>query len=189
MKYQVPILLLLMTPVFALAVFGEKILPASVHLYTASRATVVEASEKPQESPEALRAFLVSKGALELSEHATELMELPRWKEALAIVGKETSWCTRGVGESRNNCGAVKSSIPGRTFKIYENVYDAVWDVSYLLQKPRYKDLDIESMNGVYCVDESRVGQKCALWSEHINDFLEEIEQAVTAEVEVVAEV
>lgn len=129
----------------------------------------------------ALEEYLKAKGAHELAEYADEIIELPRWQEAIAITAKETSFCNAGVGSSRNNCGAIRSSIAGRGFKIYENVFDAVWDISYLLQKPRYVNLTIEEMNGIYCVNEAAGGGKCPMWAETINAVINELESAILA--------
>lgn len=148
---------------------------------------VEEVKEEPREVrieviyPEAekLEEYLISKGAHELAEYANDIVQLDRWQEALAITGKETQFCQTGVGASRNNCGGIRSFKPGRGFKVYENVYDSVWDVSYLLMKPRYRDLTIEEMNGIYCVNEAEGGGKCPNWTETILELQNEIEEAV----------
>lgn len=54
-----------------------------------------------------------------------------------------------------------------------------MWDVSYLLMKPRYRDLTIEEMNGIYCVNEAAGGGKCPNWTETITQLQKEIEEAV----------
>lgn len=163
--------------------FATAFVPTVAVVYTAAPEQVyaAEVEDVATTSPEAeaLAKYLRSKGADELAEYSAQIIELPRWKEALAIAGKETSFCLAGVGSSSNNCGAIMSPRPDRKWKIYDNVYDAVWDISFLLQKPRYKDLTIKQMNGIYCVDESQEGNRCPQWDAHIEHFMAEIDTAL----------
>ena len=127
----------------------------------------------------AVRAFLNAQGS-SLAIYADEIVGQPRWVEALAIIGKETSFCERGVGDSRNNCGAIKNSKTGE-FKTYANALDGFEDVVALLQKDFYKDKSIAQMNGVYCVYEegpTGVGA-CPNWTEVIEDYIGEIHFAM----------
>ena len=126
---------------------------------------------------EALRAYLVEKGAYELAEHSEAIVELERWEEVVAIANAETSLCTAGVGSSQNNCGAIKSWKTERVFKQYENVFDSMWDIAFLLQKPRYKGKTIDEWNGSYCYDESQPQGKCINWTESITAVSEELKQ------------
>lgn len=164
---------------------AEAAATATIVVYTAVEPLTVEAAEIEEViatstvNAEKLAAYLESKGAPELAAYAAEIMELPRWKEALAITAKETTFCRYGVGASRNNCGGIRSFIEGRGFKIYETKFDSVWDVSYLLQKPRYINRSIADMNGIYCVDEAAGGGPCPNWTETIEAFIAEIEEVV----------
>lgn len=165
--------------------FAEVAATTSIVAYTAVEPVTAEAAEVEEViatstvNAEKLAAYLERKGAPELAAYAAEIMELPRWKEALAITAKETTFCRYGVGASRNNCGAIRSSIEGRGFKIYETKFDSVWDVSYLLQKPRYINRSIAEMNGIYCVNEAAGGGKCPNWTETIEAMIAEIELAI----------
>lgn len=141
---------------------------------------IVEVEDEPNPSVSALAGYLESKGAYGLAKYAKEIMELPRWQEVLAITGKETSFCQAGVGKSQNNCGGIMSPREDRLFKIYNTTFDSVVDIAYLLQKPRYKGKSLEEMNGVYCVDEARADNKCDLWTEHIDHYIEEIGRALS---------
>ncbi len=113
-----------------------------------------------------------------LAYYADKIVGQPRWVEALALVGKETSFCTRGVGSSKNNCGAIKG---GSGFRVYATEYDGFLAVVELLQKDLYVDKTIEEMNGIYCVYEegpTGVGE-CPNWSEVIRHFIGEIHFAM----------
>lgn len=136
-----------------------------------------EPKAEPSAEAEALRKYLISKGGDELAVYAEEIVKLDRWQDAVAIAWKETHFCTRGVGASKNNCGGIKSSIEGRTFKHYENVYDSVWDINYLLNKPRFKDKSIAELNGIYCVNEAAGGGACPNWTEVITGVKAELAQ------------
>lgn len=131
------------------------------------------------ETVSAVRSYLKGQGS-DLAFFADEIVKHPRWVEALAIIGKETSFCRAGVGDSRNNCGAIKNSQTGE-FKVYANKIDAFDDVVVLLQKDLYKDKTIAEMNGTYCVheeSESGVGE-CPNWTEVIEGFINEIHLAM----------
>ncbi len=135
--------------------------------------------DKPYEGPtvnyeaEKLREYLNKKNP-ELSEYADQIVALPRWKEVIGIIGKETSFCLKGVGASRNNCGAIMSRSGG--FKRYTTKLEAIEDVSILLQKPLYAGYSIEEINGTYCVDETQVGNRCIGWDEQIMKFIKDLE-------------
>lgn len=119
-----------------------------------------------------LRAFLTGKNP-ELAARADYIVTLPRWVEAVAIMHKETTYCTRGVGDSRNNCGGIKN-LSGE-FKHYASKIDGLEDITILLQKPRYKALTIEAMNGIYCQDETRDGKRCENWDTDIMRVVDEL--------------
>lgn len=135
--------------------------------------------ESTNPDAEALRAYLISKGGHEMAEHAEEILELYRWQDVVAIAWKETNFCTAGVGASRNNCGGIKSWRTDRTFKHYDTVYDSLWDIAYLLQKPRFKGDTIDELNGVYCVDEANGGGKCPNWTEVVTKVRNEVASIV----------
>lgn len=122
----------------------------------------------------ALVAYFESKGADDLVPYAPEIALLARWSDVVAIVAHETSLCTKGVGKSKNNCGAVKNGRTGE-FKRYASKLDAFQDVAALLAKPQYAGKSIAEMNGTYCVDELNDGNKCAGWTESIELTSEEI--------------
>lgn len=127
------------------------------------------------ETAQAVRKFLNEQDS-DLAMYANEIVKLPRWVEALAIAGKETNFCNAGVGNSKNNCGAIKNSKTGE-FKIYASQMDAVEDISFLLQKDLYKDKTIAEMNGTYCVyEEGPTGLgPCPNWTEVVEHFISEI--------------
>lgn len=125
----------------------------------------------------ALREYLIEKGGVELAQYAEEIVKLDRWHDVVAIAWHETQFCTTGVGASQNNCGGIKSHQAGRTFKHYETVFDSVWDIAYLLNKPRFNGLTIAEMNGIYCVDEANGGGKCPHWTESITKVANELAQ------------
>lgn len=152
--------------------------PCTLHVVDCAEAAVVDTKEV---EAELLADYLRSKGGHEMAEHARDIVELYRWQDVVAIAWKETQFCTTGVGASRNNCGGIKSWRTDRTFKVYDNVYDSLWDISYLLNKPRYKGLTIAEMNGTYCVNEAAGGGKCPNWSEVINSIKSELALATTA--------
>jgi len=111
----------------------------------------------------------------DLAKYAHEIVELPRWIEVVAIAGVETTYCKYGVGETKNNCGAIVSSHTGQ-FKAYKNHLDSIKDIAYLLQKDMYKDKTITEMNGLYCVDESRADGKCEGWDKKIISIVSQLE-------------
>jgi len=131
---------------------------------------------------EGLAEYLRSKGGHELAEYASDIVKLYRWQDAVAIAYKETHFCTKGVGASRNNCGGIKSWQTTNTFKTYENVYDSVWDISYLLNKPRFKGLTLAEMNGSYCVYEAGDGGECPNWTEVVTNIKAELTLATTVQ-------
>lgn len=110
----------------------------------------------------------------DLAYYASDIVKLPRWVEVVGIIGTETTFCKHGVGQSRNNCGAIKDSRTG-DFKVYSSKLDAVKDVSNLLQNDLYKDKTIDEMNGIYCSDLSRTNSKCEGWEEQIKQFISDI--------------
>ena len=103
----------------------------------------------------------------ELAAHADHIVTLPRWIEAVGIMAKETKYCTKGVGASKNNCGGIKNSKTGN-FKVYNNDLEAVEDITILLAKPSYANRTIAQMNGLYCQDASQPGRKCKDWDNHV---------------------
>ncbi len=117
-----------------------------------------------------LQAYLENNDAMAMIPYVDEIVELDRYMEVVAIVAHETSFCTRGVGSSRNNCGAIKNT--SGDFKKYTTKLDAIEDVAILLQTPRYKDKTIAQMNGTYCVYE---GGECPAWTENIEQYIEEM--------------
>lgn len=127
---------------------------------------------------EALREYLISKGGVELAEHAEEILKLDNWQLAVAIAWKETHFCTRGVGASSNNCGGIKSWKTENTFKTYETVLDSVWDINYLLNKPRFKDMSVKQLASTYCVDEANGGGECPNWADIVNSIKAELDFA-----------
>lgn len=114
----------------------------------------------------ALVEYLSARGAVALVPYASQIAELPRWAEVVAIASKETSLCAYGVGKSKNNCGAIKNG--SGEFKTYASKMDSIRDIASLLQTPRYKDKTLAQMNGVYCVDETESDRKCRGWDDHI---------------------
>lgn len=153
--------------------------PCGLLFVDCAEASEIKAVEAVPLSPdaEALRVYLISKGGAELAVYAEEIIKLDRWQEAVAIAWHETQFCNTGVGASQNNCGGIKSRLEGRNFKHYETVYDSLWDISYLLNKPRFKGLAIADMNGIYCVDEANGGGKCPHWTESITKVANELTQ------------
>lgn len=119
-----------------------------------------------------LRAYLAGKNPA-LAKHADYIVALPRWVEAVAIISKETSYCRTGVGNSRNNCGGIKN-VAGE-FKTYASALDSIEDITILLQKPRYKSLTIQAMNGIYCQDEDQPGKRCVGWDTDIMRVVDEL--------------
>jgi len=108
-----------------------------------------------------------------LVAYAAEIVELPRYSDIVAIATAETHLCTRGVGESRNNCGAIKGGRDG--FKVYSTPMDALEDMAILLEKPHFKGKTIEEMNGVYCVDEVAGSGPCPEWGVNVERHLTEL--------------
>lgn len=108
-----------------------------------------------------------------LVAYAAEIVELPRYSEVVAIATAETHLCTRGVGESRNNCGAIKGGRDG--FKIYTTPMDALEDMAILLEKPHFKGKSIDEMNGVYCVDEVAGSGPCPEWDDNVKHYMTEL--------------
>lgn len=129
------------------------------------------------EQVSAVRAYLNEQGS-DLALYADKIVGHPRWVEALAITGKETSFCMRGVGNSKNNCGAIKG---GSGFRAYPTEYEGFLAVVELLQKDLYADKTIAEMNGTYCVYEegpTGVGE-CPNWTEVIEKFIGDIHLAM----------
>ena len=122
-----------------------------------------------------LKDFL-GKYESKLIDYADEIIKLDRWVEVVAIAGVETTFCKHGVGDSKNNCGAIKNSKTGE-FKVYADPMDSMEDIAYLLQKDLYRDKNITEMNGIYCVDESNRDNKCKGWD---NEILEIISNLIT---------
>lgn len=103
----------------------------------------------------------------ELVTYADEIVDLPRWIDVVGIIGQETTFCTKGVGSSKNNCGAIK----GRDgeFIAYANEYEGIKAVAMLLEKPVYKGKSLATINGTYCQDESKPGRKCDGWHQNVD--------------------
>ena len=112
---------------------------------------------------ELLREFLENQNAQSMLQYVNEIVKLPRYIEVVAIIGHETSFCTKGVGASRNNCGAIMNTKG--EFKWYASKLDAIEDLSILLMNNWYKKKTIMQMNGIYCVLE---GRECKDWTENI---------------------
>jgi len=130
----------------------------------------------------ALSGYLAKKNDA-LVPYAEQILELDRWADVLAIAGHETTFCTRGVGSSRNNCGAIRSTARGGEFKYYASPYDALEDISYLLNKPHFKGKSIAQMNGSYCVNEAAGGGPCPNWTENIMKTVNEVKVAVLVNI------
>ena len=107
-----------------------------------------------------------------LAQHAERIVQLDRWVEVLAIAGAETSFCTAGVGRSKNNCGAIRSDDGG--FKTYRNKLNALEDISILLKKDLYKNKTIAEMNGIYCKNE-QTGGPCEGWTGKVMAYVSEL--------------
>lgn len=152
--------------------------PCGLHAVDCAEAAVIEVDP----SAEALAEYLRSKGGDELAEYATDIIELDRWQDAVAIAWQETQFCTTGVGASQNNCGGIKSWKTERVFKHYENVYDSVWDIAYLLNKPKFVDRTLAEMNGTYCVDMSTETGECPNWTETVTHIKSEVAVATTVQ-------
>lgn len=108
-----------------------------------------------------------------LTAYAAEIAELPRYSEVVAIATAETNLCTKGVGESKNNCGAIKGGREG--FKNYTHPMDALEDISILLAKPQFKGKSIDEMNGVYCVNEVAGSGPCPEWDDNVKHYMTEL--------------
>lgn len=121
--------------------------------------------KKSADAASMLRAYLAPRNKA-LAGRAEEIVKLPRWREVVGIIGKETSFCTKGVGASRKNCGAIKNAAG--EFKRYASEMDAVEDIAILLGKPRYAGRTIQEINGTYCVDETQPGNRCPGWDVQI---------------------
>lgn len=131
--------------------------------------------ESASADADALRQYLASKGGHAMAKYAEDIVKLYRWQDVVAIAWKETHFCTAGVGSSQNNCGGIKSARADRTFKHYDTVYDSLWDIAYLLEKPRYKGKSIAAINGTYCYDESTSTGECPNWTEVITKISAEV--------------
>lgn len=125
-----------------------------------------EKLENEQVRADKLRNYFAKRNP-ELVPYADEVAELPRWLDVVAIAHAETGLCTAGVGESRNNCGAIKNPQTGE-FKRYANEYDALWDINYLLHEEHMAGKTIDEINGTYCYQEDGVNGKCDGWTERI---------------------
>lgn len=128
---------------------------------------------KPNPQVEHLRKFF-AKYNPKLVAYAEQIVQLPRWHEAVGITGKETTFCKFGVGASKNNCGGIKSPKTGQ-FKAYATAYDSIADIAYLLDS-KYKGISIANMNGRYCVDETQPDNKCVGWAEAITKYASMVE-------------
>lgn len=144
---------------------------------------VVECDTEPENTKEReaelLADYLRSKGGHELAEYASDIVELDRWHDVVAIAWKETQFCTTGVGASQNNCGGIKSWKTERTFKHYENVYDSLWDISYLLAKPKFKGMSTKELASTYCVNEAAGGGECPNWHSTVEAIKAEMATAI----------
>lgn len=167
MKKETLYRLLLLSTV---AVYVLMTMLALGHLMTeqAHAQTVQFAFDEPKPhlpAPEVVAAFLEARGSPELARHAAQIVKLPRWSDALALAGAETSFCTAGVGTSRKNCGAIKNARG--EFKIYASELDGIEDISVLLSESRYEGKDFKDMNGVYCVSDQE-DKQCDGWTERV---------------------
>lgn len=125
----------------------------------------------------ALKSFLDEHNP-SLSMYAEEIVKMPRWIEVVAIAGAETSFCTKGVGASRNNCGAIMAS--DGSFQSYEDDIEGLRAVARLLQSDRYKEKTIHDMNGVYCIDDNTHNNKCEGWTERVLAFVGKIQDRLS---------
>ena len=147
--------------------------PCGLHVIECAEATEVTAIVNPDAV--ALAEYLRSKGGDELAVYAEDILELDRWQDVVAIAWHETQFCTTGVGASQNNCGGIKSWKTERTFKTYSNVFDSVWDISYLLNKPKFKSMTLPELNGIYCHDATTATGECPNWTEAVTHIKAEV--------------
>lgn len=120
-------------------------------------------------APAHLQSYLRAKGS-SLAGHAEDITRLPRWVEALAIAGHETQFCKTGVGATQNNCGGIKGSKGG--FARYSSSFEGLKAISdWLVAHPK----EVTEYNGFYCVNEKVGSGECPNWSEHIEQFINEI--------------
>ena len=99
----------------------------------------------------------------ELVRYSGLIAKLPRYDYVLAIAQQETGMCTKGVGESKNNCGGIKSLSGG--FQEYDNPMSGLEHISEVIHRPHLRDKTIDEMNGIYC---QHNGGKCPNWTENI---------------------
>lgn len=137
-----------------------------------------EAGLTVAEAADAFRAYAAA-NAPHLASCADALASHPRWVEALAISKQETGYCVKGVGRD-NNCGGIKSHRPDREFKVYPTKCDGLEDIAVLIEKPAYAGLTIDEMNGKYCVDELRAGNRCGDWNANIMATVNDIRSSIT---------
>ena len=152
-----------------------------LHVIGCTEAAVIEVEQPEKVEAEALAEYLRSKGGDELAAYAEDILELDRWQDVVAIAWHETQFCTTGVGASQNNCGGIKSWKTERVFKHYNNVFDSVWDIAYLLNKPRFKSMSLADLNGIYCHDASTATGKCPNWTEAVTHISAEVAVVTSA--------
>ena len=131
-----------------------------------------------------MKAFLARYNS-RLVPLAERIVELPRWREVVGIIGKETTFCQAGVGDGRrNNCGAIGGDSRPASYitakSRIENQYLAIKAVSSLLVTKRYANKTITQMNGIYCQDQKRAGLKCVDWDRHIEAFMVELDWEIS---------
>ena len=174
--FGIIILALIATPILSVKVFSQmreiRALEQTVRDFELCTLHTVECDFEGDVEPygpdepvsvEQLRQYLEKENALTMIQYLDEIVELPRYIEVVAIIGHETSFCTKGVGDSRNNCGAIMNTKG--EFKRYASKLDAIEDLAILLQNDRYINKSIAEMNGVYCQHE---GGECPNWTENI---------------------
>lgn len=109
-----------------------------------------------------------------LAECADQMVQHPRWVEALAIAGQETTWGTN-IKSNVNNIGNIQSGRKDRRWKAYANICNGLEDIAILIENDRYRDMTIDQMNGTYCVDEVVGYGPCPHWGINIMNFVNEI--------------
>jgi hypothetical protein len=116
---------------------------------------------------ETLFEIAAAKANPELVACADRMAPHSNWRLALAIAGAETDYCRAGVGR-QNNCGGIRSSVPGRDFKIYLTACDGLEDIALTLGKEAYYGIrhgeDMDRLSAVWCGD----GPECKTWADAV---------------------
>ena len=137
-----------------------------------------------QKTTHATRAFLRAKKS-PLAFFADEIVTLPNWRKALAIIGQETAVCTTGIARSTLNCSGIEAtfcnnphrdkSLPCKSsgrWVAYDNALDSFKDTVTLVNTT-YRDKSIAFMSKTYCVNESGSGvDGCPEWAVGVSTYL-----------------